>query len=100
MKESEYGLHVFIESLYNDILESYSKNIQKNYVLYSPSFCPNTGAPMYNLTEYSDNYSDTSGGLCQFKKDEIVNDTNVTVANSSSLKCKSNVVGNTIIMEI
>ena len=55
---------------------------------------------MYNLTEDSDNYSDTSEGLCQFKKDEIVNNANVAVANSSSLKCKSNFVGNTIIMEI
>ena len=25
--------------------------------------------PMYNLTEYSDNYSDTSGGLWKFKRD-------------------------------
>ena len=27
--------------------------------------------PMYNLIEYSHNYSDTSGSLCQFKRDEI-----------------------------
>ena len=27
--------------------------------------------PMYNLIEYSDNYSDTSGSLCQFKRDKI-----------------------------
>ena len=27
--------------------------------------------PMYNLTEYSDNYSDTSGRLWQFERDEI-----------------------------
>ena len=26
--------------------------------------------PMYNLTEYSDNYSHTSGSLWQFKRDE------------------------------
>ena len=26
--------------------------------------------PMYNLTEYSDNYSDTSESLWQFKRDE------------------------------
>ena len=43
MNEREYRLHVFIESLYNDILGSYSKNIQENFVLYSPLFCPNTG---------------------------------------------------------
>ena len=26
--------------------------------------------PMYNLIEYSDNHSDTSGSLWQFKRDE------------------------------
>ena len=26
--------------------------------------------PMYNLTEYSDNYADSSGSLYQFKRDE------------------------------
>ena len=26
---------------------------------------------MYNLIEYSDNYSDTSGSLWQFKRDEV-----------------------------
>ena len=26
--------------------------------------------PMYNLIEYSDNYSDTSGSLRQFKRNE------------------------------
>ena len=25
--------------------------------------------PMYNLIEYTDNYSDTSGSLCEFKRD-------------------------------
>ena len=29
----------------------------------------NITMPMYNLIEYSDNYSDISGGLCQFKRD-------------------------------
>ena len=33
----------------------------------------NITMPMYNLIEYSDNYSDTSGSLWGFKKDEIVN---------------------------
>ena len=28
--------------------------------------------PMYNLIEYSDNYSDTSGNLWQFKRDEVI----------------------------
>ena len=29
----------------------------------------NIAMPMYNLIEYSDNYSDTSGSLWQFKRD-------------------------------
>ena len=35
--------------------------------------------PMYNLIEYSDNYSDTSGSLWQFKRDEIINNVDVTM---------------------
>ena len=27
--------------------------------------------PLYNLLEYSDNYSDTSGNLWQFKRDDV-----------------------------
>ena len=34
--------------------------------------------PMYNLIEYSDNYSDTSGTLWQFKRDEITNNADVS----------------------
>ena len=33
---------------------------------------------MYNLIEYSDNFSDTSGSLWGFKRDEVVNNANVT----------------------
>ena len=50
--------------------------------------------PMYNLIEYSDNYSDTSGSLWQFKRDEIEGNNDLTVDNSSSFKYKSNVIGN------
>ena len=35
--------------------------------------------PMYNLIEYSDNYSDTSGSLWQYKRDEIINNADVTM---------------------
>ena len=49
--------------------------------------------PMYNLIEYSDNYSDTSGSLWHFKRDEQNmnngNPVNVTTADSSSFKYKS-----------
>ena len=37
--------------------------------------------PMYNFIEYSDNYSDTSWSLRQFKKDEIKGDFDLTVDN-------------------
>ena len=40
--------------------------------------------PMYNLTEYSDNYSKTSGSLWQYYKDEP----NDNLANSESFKSK------------
>ena len=40
----------------------------------------NIAIPMYNLIEYSDNYSDTSGSSRQFKRDEIM--TNVTNDNN------------------
>ena len=54
----------------------------------------NIAMPMYNLIEYSDNYSDTSGILRQFKRDEIEENNNLTVDNSSSFKYKSNIIGN------
>ena len=55
---------------------------------------------MYNLIEYSDNYSDTSGSLWQFKRDEIEGDVDLTVDaqhipnNSSSFKYKSSFITN------
>ena len=56
----------------------------------------NITMPMYNLIEYSDNYSDTSGSLWQFKKDEITNNADVTNDNNTpSFKYKANFVGNT-----
>ena len=52
--------------------------------------------PMYNLIEYSDNYSDTSGSLWQFKRDEVpANDADLTVNNSKSFKYKAVLVGKT-----
>ena len=50
--------------------------------------------PMFNLIEYSDNYSVTSGNLWQFKRDEIQGNVYLTVDanhipnNSSSFKYK------------
>ena len=38
----------------------------------------NIAMPIYNLIEYSDNYSDTSGSLWGFKRDDITNNADVT----------------------
>ena len=55
----------------------------------------NIAMPMYNLIEYSDNYSDTSGSLWQFKRDEIevnfdltVDDNHIPNINQVSLQTK------------
>ena len=51
---------------------------------------------IYNLIEYSDNYSDTSGSLWNFKRDEIINNADVTNDdNAPSFKYKANLIGNT-----
>ena len=47
--------------------------------------------PMYNLIEYSDNYSKTSGSLWQYYKD----DPNDNVENSESFKYKIKITGKT-----
>ena len=55
---------------------------------------------MYNLIEYSDNYSDTSGSLWQFKRDEMEGNVGLTVdgnhipSNPSSFKYKSILITN------
>ena len=43
MNKREYGLHVLIVSVYYDVGESYSKNIQENFVFNSTVFCLNNG---------------------------------------------------------
>ena len=52
---------------------------------------------MYNFIEYSDNYSDTSGSLWQFKRDEVPNNNaDLTTNNSQSFKYKRAFVGKTV----
>ena len=51
--------------------------------------------PMYNLLDYSDNYSDTSGSLWQFKRDKITNNADVHNDNAPSFKYKASLTGNT-----
>ena len=54
--------------------------------------------PMYNLIEYCDNYTDSSGSLYQFKRDvspmnDDKNPLNVTLDNSTSFKYKASLLG-------
>ena len=52
--------------------------------------------PMYNLIEYSDNYSDTSGSLRQFKRDEVpAGNANLSINTSQSFKYKAALLGKT-----
>ena len=50
---------------------------------------------MYNLIEHTDNYSDTSGSLWNFKRDEIIGNINLMNNNSLPFKYKSNLIGST-----
>ena len=51
---------------------------------------------MYNLIEYSNNYSDTSGSLWQFKRDEVPNNNDdLTFDNSQPFKYKAALLGKT-----
>ena len=46
--------------------------------------------PMYNLIKYSNNYSDTSGSLWQFKRDEVpAKDADLSINNSQSVRYKT-----------
>ena len=47
--------------------------------------------PMYNLIEYSDNYSKASGSLWQYYKD----DPNDNISDSKSIKSKVKITGKT-----
>ena len=52
---------------------------------------------MYNLTEYSDNYSDTAASLWQFRRNESPakdagNPADVSTVNSTSFKYKSSLI--------
>ena len=55
--------------------------------------------PMYNLLEYSKNYSVTSGSLWNYCKDELTDETNdnngPNVINSESFKYKTSITGST-----
>ena len=52
--------------------------------------------PLYNLIKYSENYSDTSGSLWQFKRDKVHNNNaDLSIDNSQSFKYKTALLGKT-----
>ena len=51
--------------------------------------------PMYNLMEYSDNYSAASGSLRKLERDEVRNNTDLSFDNSQSFKYKAALVPKT-----
>ena len=56
----------------------------------------NIAMPMYNLIEHIDSYSDISGSLWGFKRDEVVNNADVTNENdASSFRYKAGLINNT-----
>ena len=68
--------------------------INKNFV--DEADFINTAMPMYNLIEYSNNYSDTSGCLWGFKRHDVANNGNMANNNNvPSFKYKANLIGNT-----
>ena len=70
------------------------KEINDSFVNYADFV--NISMHMYNLIEYSDNYSDTWGSLSNFKRDEIINNVDVTNNNNiaPSFKYKANLLRN------
>ena len=61
--------------------------------------------PMHNLLEYSQNYSNTSGSLWNYYRDELTDDTNdnrspnKNVINSKSFEYKTSITGSTYNVE-
>ena len=52
--------------------------------------------PMYNLIQYSDNYSDASGSLWHFKRGDVpANNADLTIDNSQTFKYKATLLGKT-----
>ena len=74
--------------------KDYRMEINDTFVDYADFI--NIAMSMYNLIEYSDNYSDSSGSLWQFKRDEVTNNADMTNDNNiPSFKYKASNIGNT-----
>ena len=94
----------FIETLENDRATMFfiigndeiRKNNVNNNVFVDEANHIYIAMPMNNLVEYSNNYSDTSGSLWQFKGDEVpANNADLSIDNSESFKYKAALVGET-----
>ena len=73
LKTAHHFLHVQINDIFVD---------EANHIYIA--------MPMYNLIEYSNNYSNTSGSLWHFKIDEIPADNaELSIDNSPSFKYKA-----------
>ena len=80
---------------YSDAYILVTGNINETFI--GEAVFVNITMPMYNLIEYSDNYSDTSGSLWQFKRDEIINNADVTNDDNAPLfKYKANIISDTV----
>ena len=70
---------------------------QINYVFVDEANHIYIAMPMYNMIEFSDNYSDTSGSSWQFKRDEVPdNNADFTIYDSQSFKYKATFVGKSV----
>ena len=73
---------------YSDAFILVTGNITVNHFLHAQQKL------MMHLIEYSDNYSNTSGNLWQFKRDEVTDrNADLTIDNSQSFKYKAVLVG-------
>ena len=52
--------------------------------------------PMYNLIEYSANYSHTSRSLLQFKRNEVPGDNNLSISNPKWFKYNAALAGKAV----
>ena len=83
LKILHHFLHAINNTVINDVFVDEANHI---YIV----------MPMYSFIEYSDNYSDTSGSLWQFKRDEVpANNADLTIDNSQSFKHKAALLGKT-----
>ena len=70
---------------------------QKNGILIENAQYLDVVMPMYNLLEYSKNYSKTSGSLWNYDRDGLTDETNdnndpkKNVISSKSFKCKTSI---------